>query len=145
MSHRVAVLVFPGFQLLDAAGPIAAFEVSEPYALRLIARVAGHVRSSSGVAWVAEGLPRASDVDTLLVSGGPGVDAALTDGSLLRFGRRVAGRPQARAAGEVRSGVPAGATRRRPNLRQGRQRWDERRRHRGHQPRGGDDRGRPRS
>lgn len=109
MSHRVAVLVFPGFQLLDAAGPIAAFEVSERYALRVIAVAAGDVRSSSGVAWVAEGLPRATDVDTLLVSGGPGVDAALTNQALLRFVRRVAARSHARVASVCSGSLLLGA------------------------------------
>jgi transcriptional regulator GlxA family with amidase domain len=92
MSHRVAMLVFPGFQLLDAAGPIAAFEAAGHYAVRVVAGQAGTVRSSSGVSWVAEGLPRASDVDTLLVSGGAGVDQALADETLLRFVRRIAAR-----------------------------------------------------
>lgn len=91
------MLVFPDFQLLDAAGPIAAFEVARRYTVRVVAREAGSVRSSSGVAWVAEGLPRASEIDTLLVSGGKGVDRALTDDTLLRFVRRVAAR-QARVA-----------------------------------------------
>ncbi|HJV95878.1 MAG TPA: GlxA family transcriptional regulator, partial [Albitalea sp.] len=31
MSHRIAVLVFPDFQVLDAAGPVAAFEVASRY------------------------------------------------------------------------------------------------------------------
>ena len=31
MPHRIAVLVFPDFQLLDAAGPLAAFEVASRY------------------------------------------------------------------------------------------------------------------
>src|SRR5262245_1301583 len=73
MPHRVAMLVFPGFQLLDAAGPIAAFDAAGRYALRVVAKEPGVVRSSCGVAWLAEPLPRVSDVDTLLVSGGPGV------------------------------------------------------------------------
>jgi transcriptional regulator GlxA family with amidase domain len=103
------VLVFPGFQLLDAAGPVAAFEVSGRYALRVVAGAAGHVRSSSGVAWVAEALPRASDVDTLLVSGGPGVDVALADDALLRFVRRVAARSQARVASVCSGSLLLGA------------------------------------
>jgi transcriptional regulator GlxA family with amidase domain len=109
MSHRVAVLVFPAFQLLDAAGPIAAFEASGRYGLRVVAGAAGHVRSSSGVDWVAEALPRASDVDTLLVSGGPGVDVALADESLLRFVRRVAARSQARVASVCSGSLLLGA------------------------------------
>ena len=98
MTHRVAVLVFPQFQLMDAAGPIAAFEAPGRYAIRVVAERAGPVRSSSGVTWVAEALPRASEVDTLLVSGGEGVDEALTNEALLRFVRRIAARPRARVA-----------------------------------------------
>jgi transcriptional regulator GlxA family with amidase domain len=54
MTRDIAVLVFPDFQLLDAAGPIAAFEAagreaSAPaYRMRVIARTAGPVTSSSG-------------------------------------------------------------------------------------------------
>ena len=108
MSHRIAMLVFPGFQLLDAAGPIAAFEVAGHYAVRVVAREAGAVQSSSGVAWVAEGLPRSSEVDTLLVSGGVGVDQALTDETLLRFVRRVAAR-QSRVASVCSGSLLLGA------------------------------------
>ena len=97
MPHRLAVLVFPDFQLLDAAGPLATFEVASRYrdghyALRVVAAQAGLVRSSSGVAWAAEALPRASEVDTLLVAGGDGVDAAMTDARMRRFVQRCAAR-----------------------------------------------------
>jgi len=48
MARRVAFLIFPDFQLLDAAGPISAFEIAEryqpgSYELRLIAPQAGPV------------------------------------------------------------------------------------------------------
>lgn len=102
------MLVFPGFQLLDAAGPIAAFEAAGHYAVRVVAGQAGTVRSSSGVGWIAEALPRASEVDTLLVSGGSGVDQALTDASLLRFVRRVAAR-QVRVASVCSGSLLLGA------------------------------------
>jgi transcriptional regulator GlxA family with amidase domain len=69
MTRRICVLVFPDFQLLDAAGPIAAFESAGAYKFALC-RPACWVRSSSGVAWVAQGLPRGLLGDTLLVSGG---------------------------------------------------------------------------
>ncbi|WP_266170547.1 GlxA family transcriptional regulator [Dyella subtropica] len=97
MSHRIAVLVYPDFQLLDAAGPIAAFEVASRYrdgyyALRIVAAQPGLVRSSSGVRWACEGLPPASQVDTLLVAGGDGVDAAMTDARTRRFVQRCAKR-----------------------------------------------------
>ena len=91
MSRRVSVLIFPGFQLLDAAGPIAAFEAAGDYELRVIAAAPGPVRSSSGVRWIAEGLPRA-DGDTLMVAGGEGVDAACRDEALVRFLRRASQR-----------------------------------------------------
>jgi transcriptional regulator GlxA family with amidase domain len=97
MTHRVAVLVFPDFQLLDAAGPVAAFEVATAYVegsyrLRTVAAQPGLVRSSSGVAWQAEALPRSTEVDTLLVAGGDGVDAALADPRTRRFVQRCAAR-----------------------------------------------------
>ena len=98
MTHRVAMLVFPEFQLMDGAGPVAAFEAAGRYRLRVVAQAAGTVRSSSGVEWVVDALPRAGEVDTLLVAGGRGVDAALRNPALLRFVRRVAARPGARVA-----------------------------------------------
>lgn len=90
MPHRIAMLVYPGFQLLDAAGPIAAFEAADGYATTVVAATPGMVHSSSGVAWAAAPLPRSRDVDTLLVAGGNGVDATLADARLLRFVRRMA-------------------------------------------------------
>lgn len=92
MPRRICVLIFPGFQLLDAAGPIAAFEAAGGYAVRVVAPVPGPVRSSSGVSWLAEGLPREAG-ETLLVAGGDGVDAAMEDEALLRFIRRIARNP----------------------------------------------------
>lgn len=94
MSQRVAVVLFPDFQLLDVAGPIAAFEIASrfvpsAYSLRLCAAQAGAVRSSSGVALEAKGLPTHSQMDTLLVAGGDGVDAACRDTHLIRFLRRA--------------------------------------------------------
>jgi transcriptional regulator GlxA family with amidase domain len=92
MTHRVCVLIFPDFQLLDAAGPIAAFEAAGGYEVRVVAVQPGVVRSSAGVDWVAQALPRGALGDTLLVAGGEGVDAAMGDAALLRFIRRCADR-----------------------------------------------------
>ena len=78
MTRTIAILVFPDFQLLDAAGPITAFEaggretVPPAYRLRVIARAAGPVTSSSGVQLVAEAFPE-GPLDTLIVAGGWGV------------------------------------------------------------------------
>jgi transcriptional regulator GlxA family with amidase domain len=77
MSRQIAFLIYPQFQLLDAAGPIAAFEVAGrispgAYAVRIIARDPGLIRSSSGVSMPAVALGSARQVDTLIVSGGDG-------------------------------------------------------------------------
>jgi transcriptional regulator GlxA family with amidase domain len=77
MSRCVAFLIYPDFQLLDAAGPIAAFEIAErykpgSYALRVIAVEPGLVVSSSGASMHAGPLGRALTVDTLVVAGGDG-------------------------------------------------------------------------
>lgn len=80
MPRRIALLIFPDFQLLDASGPIAAFEiaaryVADAYRLSLVAREAGPVPSSSGVAMMAE---RWSDepCHTLMIAGGEGTRPA---------------------------------------------------------------------
>ena len=57
----IGVLVFPDFQLLDAAGPISVFEIAGRFAgaassIRVLAEVPGPVRSSSGVELLARGL-----------------------------------------------------------------------------------------
>ncbi len=80
MTFTVAVLVHPGFQLLDAAGPIAAFEIAErfrpgSYALSLVAPGGGLVESSAGQALPTEPLGRRV-FDTVVVSGGE-VDRSL--------------------------------------------------------------------
>jgi transcriptional regulator GlxA family with amidase domain len=81
MRRAVAFLIFPDFQLLDAAGPIAAFEIAEyvrpgSYVLSVVASEPGVVRSSSGAAMAARGLPSSGKVDTLVVAGGNGTRAA---------------------------------------------------------------------
>lgn len=94
VAHQIAFLIFPGFQLLDAAGPIAAFEVAAgfvpgAYALRVIAAEPGPVRSSAGVSMEARPWPRLDRIDTLLVAGGDGIGAARTDPRLLERMRRA--------------------------------------------------------
>ena len=77
MTRPVAFLVFPDFQLLDAAGPIAAFEIAEryqpgSYTLRVVAVEPGLVASSSGVSLFAAALGRTRGIDTLIIAGGNG-------------------------------------------------------------------------
>jgi putative intracellular protease/amidase len=93
MTCRIALVLFPGFQQLDIAGPLAAFEVAErhrpgSYAWRFVASTPGAVASSSGLAWPAGPLPRRGSFDMLMLAGGDGVDAASTDSRLLRWLQR---------------------------------------------------------
>lgn len=81
MPRTIAFLIYPDFQLLDAAGPLAAFEIAERYqrgcyALRLLALTPGPVASSCGVPLLAQPALRARGIDTLLVAGGNGSRAA---------------------------------------------------------------------
>lgn len=74
MSRTIAVVIHPGFQLLDAAGPTAAFEIAErfrpgSYDLSLMAPGGGEIESSSGVRLAAAPLTD-GPFDTVVISGG---------------------------------------------------------------------------
>jgi transcriptional regulator GlxA family with amidase domain len=93
----IGVLIFPEFQLLDAAGPISAFEIAARFAgdsteLKVIAVTPGPVRSSSGVEMFARGLRPSSAITTLMVAGGEGVRAAAKCTKTLAFVRGLAKR-----------------------------------------------------
>ena len=118
MTRTIAVLIFPDFQLLDAAGPISVFETggrenpgdpaqSSAYRLRVIARDAGPVRSSSGAALVAEAFPDdptdTLPIDTLVVAGGWGTREASACAATLAYVRAAATR--ARRVASVCSGA----------------------------------------
>jgi transcriptional regulator GlxA family with amidase domain len=91
MPRTVGVLIFPDFQLLDAAGPITAFEVSArltappAYRLRVLALASGPVESSSGATLIAEAFAEAGPLDTLIVTGGRGTRAAMICEPTLAF------------------------------------------------------------
>jgi transcriptional regulator GlxA family with amidase domain len=93
----IAVLVFPDFQLLDAAGPISVFEIAGRYAhgaasIRVVAVAPGPVRSTSGVEIVAQGMRRSNAITTLIIAGGEGVEAAARCDKTLAFVRGLARR-----------------------------------------------------
>jgi transcriptional regulator GlxA family with amidase domain len=74
MSLAIAIIIHPGFQLLDAAGPTAAFEIAErfrpgSYDVTLMAPDGEQVQSSSGIRLSADPL-REGPFDTVIVSGG---------------------------------------------------------------------------
>ena len=85
-ARVIEVLAYPSVQLLDVTGPLQAFATANeqiveaggtpPYALRVVAEDRARVTASSGLEIATERLPRAgSGLDTLVVAGGPGVDA----------------------------------------------------------------------
>ena len=90
----IGILIFPDFQLLDAAGPISVFEIAGHFAdkispIRVLAVTPGPVRSSSGVEIVARGLKPSGAISTLIVAGGWGVRTAATCDKTLAFVRAL--------------------------------------------------------
>src|ERR1700737_388603 len=93
----IGVLLFPDFQLLDAAGPISVFEIAarfagSPPSIKVLAVTPGPVRSSSGVEMLARGLKPSGAISTLIVAGGEGVRAAARCEKTLAFVRAIAKR-----------------------------------------------------
>ena len=101
MACRITFVLFPGFQQLDLAGPMAVFEVARlarpgSYTWRLVASgppsARGSARSSAGVDWPVRTLPRGlAASDLVMVIGGDGVDAACRDTQLIAWLRRAGG------------------------------------------------------
>ncbi|WP_317214545.1 GlxA family transcriptional regulator [Gluconobacter sp. GP1] len=90
MVRYIGILLYPDFQLLDAAGPIAAFEIAarmagDAYALTLLSRGGGSVRSSSGVSLDTATIRDTGALDTLIVVGGNGSRNAMQCPDLLAF------------------------------------------------------------
>ena len=93
----IGIVIFPDFQLLDAAGPISVFEIAARYAgnspsIKVLAATPGPVRSSSGVEMLARGFKAARGISTLIVAGGEGVRAPATCAKTLAFVRGAAKR-----------------------------------------------------
>ncbi len=93
----IGVLVYPDFQLLDAAGPISVFEIAARYAavspaIKVLAATPGPVRSSSGVEMLARKFGPAGAISTLIIAGGDGVEAAARNKCTIRFVQAVAKR-----------------------------------------------------
>lgn len=106
MARRIGFLIFPDFQLLDAAGPLGAFEIAgryrpEAYSLKVMAAEPGQVMSSAGAGMGAG--PLDEDLDTLVVSGGIGASKASRDPRLKAYIQTVAGK--ARRTASVCSGA----------------------------------------
>lgn len=107
MTRRIAFLIFPDFQLLDAAGPIAAFEIAGriapgAYELELLADGGGEVVSSSGVRMHARPLGERA-YDTLVAVGGNGTRDLEDRAGLVGWLRDAA--PHVRRVASVCSGA----------------------------------------
>ncbi|HLZ02646.1 MAG TPA: GlxA family transcriptional regulator [Bradyrhizobium sp.] len=93
----IGILIFPDFQLLDAAGPISVFEIAGRYArsntpVRVMAAEPGPVKSTSGVEMLARKFGSPSALTTLIIAGGEGVDAAARNACTINFVKAVAAR-----------------------------------------------------
>ena len=93
----IGVLIFPDFQLLDAAGPISAFEIAARFAgsapdIKVLAVTPGPVRSSSGVEMLARGARPSAAITTLIIAGGEGSRTAARCAKTLAFVHAMARR-----------------------------------------------------
>src|SRR5260221_8449630 len=94
-TRAVVIFAYDGAQLIDIAGPTQTLTTaneegaSPPYAVRLAAVSSGPIRTASGVKLIADPLPRAVTIDTLLVPGGPGVHMFRKDRGALAALRRL--------------------------------------------------------
>ena len=108
-TRAIGVMIFEDFQLLDAAGPISAFEMPmrgvspPPYSLQIIAPDAGPVRSSSGAIMMAEAMPAKPAYDTLVIAGGWGTRTVMQDSQVQAFVRAAV--KSARRVASVCSGA----------------------------------------
>ena len=102
--RRIAMVGFSDAQILDICGPLEVFSRAsrvmtnegrrgaDIYQVELLAHRAGPVRMSSGIDLVAARSFKSvrGGLDTLIVAGGRGVDAALEDRELIDWLRRMA-------------------------------------------------------
>ena len=98
-ARVVEMLAYPSVQLLDVTGPLQVFVCANdhvaqaggtpPYVLRVVAKGGQHVATSAGLGIATSPLQRTgTPPDTLMVPGGPGVDAAAADTVLIDWVRQ---------------------------------------------------------
>ena len=113
-ARVIEVLAYPAVQLLDVTGPVQVFASANdlvvnaggapPYRLKLVTQGDQGVMSSAGVALAAGPLSqRMEALDTLLVAGGQGVEAAAANPALVDWLRQRAA--QARRVASVCTGA----------------------------------------
>lgn len=108
--RRIAFVIFEGFQSLDLTGPYEVFHqagcLAGGYRCQTVAVMAAPVRSSSGLSVQVEvGIDAVdpAEFDTLVITGGPGVDLASHDEKLVAW--IMAAAADARRVASVCSGV----------------------------------------
>ncbi|MCC8959832.1 GlxA family transcriptional regulator [Bradyrhizobium sp. Pear77] len=110
----IEVLAYPAVQLLDVTGPLQVFASAnalaakagnaEPYEVRVVAKNGPTIEASAGVGLAVHPLPAiGTAVDTLVIPGGDGVNAAVADRALVDWVRGRAG--QARRTASVCTGA----------------------------------------
>ena len=92
VPSRISFVIFDGFELLDLAGPFEVFQqanrLSGGYSCEVISRSPGLVRSDSSLqVYAGYGVEDRDPcgIDTLVVAGGSGVDAARDDSPLVEW------------------------------------------------------------
>lgn len=97
MSHTIEFVIFPDAMGLDIMGPLEVFntatlllaqqtELGSGYKMRFVAASKGPVRLNSGLEIMAsESFSNKEPVGTLLIPGGPGVDAMLADPDFMEY------------------------------------------------------------
>ena len=96
MPKQIGILLYPDFQLLDAAGVTAAFEIAgefggAPYETTPLSRYGGLVRSSSGMEIETIPLATVRPSDTIIVVGREGHNQDMSCPVLQAFLRYHAG------------------------------------------------------
>ncbi|MGO4436473.1 GlxA family transcriptional regulator [Rhizobium sp. RAF56] len=97
--RRIEILAFDNAQLLDVTGPLQVFATANdmmrnaakalPYEIAAVS-ARGEVVTTSGLVLVTAILPEATEVDTLVIAGGRGVNEACKDDGLMNWIRRRA-------------------------------------------------------
>jgi transcriptional regulator GlxA family with amidase domain len=107
---RVVIVTFDAAQILDVTGPLEVFSSasrflpSVRYRTEVVSTTGGPVVASCGLTFASSALAAVrGPIDTLVVAGGAGIDAAAADGVLLHHVRRLAS--QARRVTSVCSGA----------------------------------------
>ncbi|BBY63145.1 GlxA family transcriptional regulator [Mycolicibacterium helvum] len=95
MARSVVILGFPGVQALDLVGPHdvftgAALLTEGGYRVSVASHDGQPVTTLTGLAFVGEAMPEPRDIDTLILPGGAGVDAARDDPATMAWIRRAA-------------------------------------------------------